>query len=134
LITSDIFEWILDQIPNVIVGVTMLYSSETHGWSKQKFHEKTDIKGAGALTLMKSSSKAGHIFGGFSMHPWASPYLKGRWINDPDAFLFSIHPEKKVYKVKKPEKAIYVGSTYGPVFGYFDIQIQFNGEQNLEVC
>jgi hypothetical protein len=75
-------------------------------------------------------SKAGHIFGGFSMHPWASPYLKGRWIKDPEAFLFSVHPEKKVYKVKKPEKAIYVGRTYGPVFGYFDIQ--FNGDQLSE--
>jgi hypothetical protein len=83
----------LDQIPNVIVGVTLLYSSKVHGWSGRIFHKKVDIKGAATLTLMKSTSDAGHIFGGFSMHPWASPYLKGRWINDPEAFLFSIHPK-----------------------------------------
>ena len=107
------------------VGLSMVYSSKLHGWSKKTFHEKADGRGAATLTLMQS--KVGHIFGGFSMHPWASPYLKGRWIKDPEAFLFSLHPEKKVYKVKKPEKAIYVGGTYGPVFGYFDLQ--FNGDQ-----
>jgi hypothetical protein len=108
----------------VAIGLTLLYSSKTDGWLKNTFHEKADGKGAATLTLMQSS--AGHIFGGFSMHPWASPYLIGRWIKDPEAFLFSVKPEKKVYKVKRPEKAIYVGGTYGPVFGYFDLQ--FNGD------
>jgi hypothetical protein len=34
-------------------------------------------------------SKAGKVFGGFTMKHWQSPWLAG-YVGDPEAFLFSL--------------------------------------------
>jgi hypothetical protein len=66
-------------------------------------------------------TQAGKIFGGFTMNSWGSPFLKGRWQRDPEAFLFTFEKNPAIFKVSNTDKATYVGGSYGPVFGYFDI-------------
>ena len=59
------------------------------------------------------------------MKHWDSPWLAGKYVEDVEAFLFSLSL-KKEYRAKKATHAIYVSRYYGPVFGKKDIEFKSN--------
>ena len=64
------------------------------------------------------------MFGGYASASWNN---SGAYINDPNAFIFSLRRDGKSYNdkftIKKPEKALFGNSSYGPTFGGRDILI-----------
>ena len=121
--SDDNLNWILDRTlkRHRVESITPLYSSEKHGFSRDVFHKLVDGKGP-QLTLMRS--RAGKVFGGFTMKHWQSPWLVG-YVEDPEAFLISLDL-KKEYRVKNHKNAIFVGASYGPIFGNKDIEFKAN--------
>ena len=70
-----------------------------------------DKKGP-TLTVIKTTT--GHIFGGYTSVSWD----KSGYKEDYNAFLFSVNKLTKYPIVNNHAKAIYCGSSYGPIFGY----------------
>ena len=62
----------------------LLYRATTDGFTAQAFHSKCDGKG-NAITIIKNNLN--HMFGGYSSSAWNS---SKSYINDPNAFLFSL--------------------------------------------
>ncbi len=78
-------------------------------------------------------SKAGKIFGGFTMQSWN---IIGDHIADEHAFIFSIN-SKKIYKPTNPKKAIFCNySRGGPSFGYSSLSANGDilNEENKSEC
>jgi hypothetical protein len=110
ILSSENKEWLLSQLPQKVVTLTLLFRGSTQGWSPSKFHELCDDKGP-TITIFKS--KAQMIFGGFTQESWDS---KSKWKKDEKAFIFSVD-RKQIYRVKDAQKAIYCDSKRGPSFG-----------------
>ena len=121
--SKDNLIWILTQTlkKTRVVSVTSLFNSREHGFKLNDFHSLVDGQGP-QFTLMKS--KAGKVFGGFTMKHWQSPWLAG-YVGDPEAFLFSLDLQKK-YRIQNSSQAIYVSGSYGPIFGNKDLEFKAN--------
>jgi hypothetical protein len=93
----------------------LLYRATRDGFTCQAFHSKCDGKG-NTITIIKSHLN--YVFGGFASSAWNS---SGSFINDPNAFLFSLRRAgvsfKDKFTVKRAEYALYGNSRYGPTFG-----------------
>jgi len=63
ILSSENKEWLLSQLPQKVVTLTLLFRGTTHGWSPDKFHQLCDDKGP-TITIFKS--KAARVFGGFT--------------------------------------------------------------------
>ena len=110
ILSSENKEWLLSQLPQKVVTLTLLFRGSTHGWSPDKFHQLCDDKGP-TITIMKS--KAARVFGGFTQLSWGG---NSGWKKDEKAFIYSID-RKQIYRVDKAEKAIHCDSDRGPNFG-----------------
>ncbi len=75
------------------------------------FHELCDEKGP-TITVMKS--KAGRVFGGFTMQSWDSE--TDDFKADEKAFIYSID-RQQIYRPIDTQRAIYCESYCGPCFG-----------------
>ncbi len=93
----------------------LLYRATRDGFTSQAFHSKCDGKG-NTITIIKSHLN--YVFGGYASSAWNS---SGTWINDPNAFLFSLRRDRVSFKdkftVKEATHALYGHSSYGPTFG-----------------
>ena len=103
-------QWLVSQLPQKAVILTLLFRGSTHGWSPKTFHELCDDKGP-TITIFKT--KANRVFGGFTQQSWDS---ESEWIKDDKAFIYSID-KKKIYRVVDAQEAIFCGSNWGPTFG-----------------
>ena len=100
----------------------LLYRATVDGFSATNFHSKCDGQ-SNTLTIIKSTN--GNVFGGFTTKPWSQ---NGVWINDPDAFIFSLINSKKTpmkFYCKLAQNAIYCRADYGPTFG---------GGHDIHIC
>ena len=91
-----------------------LYRATRDGFSVTNFHSKCDGQ-SNTLTIIKSTN--GNVFGGFTTKPCSG---NGGYVNDPEAFIFSLINSKKTpmkFDCKNPQYAIYCHSAYGPTFG-----------------
>ena len=99
----------------------LLYRATRDGFTGTAFHAKCDGK-RNTITIIKNDLK--YVFGGFASSSWDSSHI---WINDPNAFLFSLRRRGISYKdkfsVKLEEHALRGHTTYGPRFGGNDIYI-----------
>jgi hypothetical protein len=99
----------------------LLYRATRDGFTSQAFHSKCDGKG-NTITIIKNNLN--YVFGGYASSAWNS---SGNYINDPNAFLFSLRRDgvsfKDKFTVKLAEHALYGNSRYGPTFGIHDIHI-----------
>ncbi|KAJ5068564.1 btb/poz domain-containing protein [Anaeramoeba ignava] len=118
-------EWINDD--EFFSKMKLGFSATRDGFSSQKWHEKSDNKGK-TLVIIKTTQN--YIFGGFTKVGFT---LKGKeedrkyydgWINDSDAFIFSLRndkgnrkPEKFPIRKRKEKTAIYFYLRDGPLFG-----------------
>ncbi len=93
----------------------ILYRATKDGFTSQSFHSKCDGKG-NTITIIKNNLN--YVFGGYSPSAWNS---SGVWINDPNAFLFSLRRAgvsfKDKFTVKAKTLALYGDSSNGPIFG-----------------
>jgi BTB/POZ domain-containing protein KCTD9 len=93
----------------------LLYRATRDGFTTQAFHSKCDGKG-NTITIIKSHLN--YVFGGYASSAWN---CSGRYINDPNAFLFSLRRDgvsfKDKFTVKRAEYALFGSSSYGPTFG-----------------
>ena len=97
--------------PNEKYKVKLLYDATLEENTNKDFHNKCDGKGA-TITLVESSK--GKRFGGFTRISWNNNIKT--WMNDVNAFLFNLD-KNKIFKVIKPEYAIFGREDYGPHFG-----------------
>ncbi|KAJ5069616.1 pep-cterm sorting domain-containing protein [Anaeramoeba ignava] len=111
-------EWINDD--DFFSKMKKGFSAKRDGFDCKNWHSAVDGKGK-TLIIIKTTDN--FIFGGFTQVGWSD--VLGGWINDPNAFIFSLRNEKDDRKpVKIPIKkeshffALRYGySVYGPFFG-----------------
>jgi hypothetical protein len=103
--------------------MNLLHRGTRDGFTSQSFHSKCDGKG-NTITIIKNNLN--YVFGGYASFAWNS---SGVWINDPNAFLFSIRRAGVSFKdkfiVKRAECALYGKPNYGPTFG---------GGHDIHIC
>ncbi len=74
--------------------------------------------------------KGGRVIGGFTEVSWD---IKAETFKeDPRAFLFSCEPSWTIYPCVEPKKAVYSGPGVLFQFGYSDLVVLSNANQNLE--
>jgi hypothetical protein len=95
--------------------MNLLYRATRDGFTSQAFHSKCDGKG-NTITIIKNNLN--YVFGGYASSAWHS---YGGYINDPNAFLFSLRRAgvsfKDKFTVKVAADAYYGLSSYGALFG-----------------
>ena len=100
----------------------LLYRATSDGFTDAAFHSKCDGK-RNTITIIKNNLN--YVFGGYASSAWSS---FGNYINDPNAFLFSLRRDgvsfKDKFTVKSAKNALYGNKNYGPTFGGgYDIHI-----------
>ncbi len=100
----------------------LLYRATRDGFEAQEFHSRCDGK-SNTITIIKNNLN--YVFGGYASSAWNS---SGDYINDPNAFLFSLRrngiSSKDKFNTISPQCSLYGKSNYGPTFGGgFDIHI-----------
>ncbi len=117
----------LTQILNIPLEGYLIYRASRDGFSASSFHSNCDGI-SNTVTIIKTKSNS--VFGGFTSAPWSSYGYK----YDANAFIFSLRREgrqnKQKFNVEDPENAINSGASYGPTFGYYDINVSDNSNQN----
>jgi hypothetical protein len=107
----------------------LLYRATRDGFTSKAFHSKCDGKG-NTITIIKNNLN--YVFGGYASSAWNSSW---GYINDPNAFLFSLRRAGVSYKdkftVKIPEHALYGNSIFGPTFGNHDMYICNNSNNTF---
>lgn len=102
-------------------GLNLIFTASKDGFRVSDFHRCCDNK---SRTLVIIKSNFGNIFGGFASHPWQWPD-KGQFVEDPDAFLYSLTYHTKHKQIKNNEYALYLSRIHGPVFGTgFDLCVK----------
>ncbi len=100
---------------------TLLYRATRDGFTAKAFHEKCDGK-ANTVTIIKTDGN--YVFGGYTSAKWNSD---GKYVNDPNAFIFSLRRNgisiSQKFMVTQPQFAIAGHPGYGPRFGIDDINI-----------
>jgi len=93
----------------------LLYRATRDGFTGQAFHSTCDGKG-NTISIIKNNLN--FVFGGFASSAWHSI---GGFINDKNAFLFSLRRGGVSYKdkftVKNAANALFGNGSYGPIFG-----------------
>ncbi len=93
----------------------LLYRSTRDGFRAQEFHRRCDGK---ARTITIIQNNLNFVFGGYTSSPWNS---SNQWINDKNAFLFSLRKTGysccEKFMNNCPTYALYGASDYGPTFG-----------------
>ncbi len=103
--------------------INLLYRATRDGFTGQAFHSKCDGKG-NTITIIKNNLN--YVFGGYASSAWHS---SGEWIDDPNAFLFSLRRAgvsfKDKFTIKVATNALYGHSGYGTTFG---------GGHDIRIC
>ena len=119
-------DWILKQMKSEgkKIEMRLLYRLTTDGDAASTFHSKCNYQGY-TLSLIRNTK--GYRCGGFTSKNWTSC---GNYVNDPNAFLFSLE-YKEQYFTCDGINAIYDNGSYGPTFGNGnDLYIANNCTQN----
>ena len=110
-------------LPSYTTSV-LLYKATRDGFQANAFHARCDNI---PNTVTVISNNLNYIFGGYTAARWSST---AKWIADPTAFIFSLRRNGISNDYKLPILpteviyAIYGSSSYGPTFGYYDIDIK----------
>ncbi len=120
----------LIKMTNCKVGV-LLYRATRDTFQAAIFHKKCDgVKNT--ITIIRNNLD--YVFGGYASAPWNSA---GQYINDPNAFIFTLRRngifESNKYMIKAANvgNGLYGQSEYAPTFGGHDIYI--NNNSNVTV-
>ena len=107
----------------------LLYRATRDGFDAKDFHSRCDGK-AKTITIIKDDLNC--VFGGYASASWNS---SNQYINDPNAFLFSLRRDGKSYNdkftIKNAAYALYGSSSDGPIFGQFShLLCPFDNQSN----
>ncbi|KAJ5077168.1 hypothetical protein M0811_00488 [Anaeramoeba ignava] len=107
-------EWINDN--DFFSKMKKGFSAKRDGFNSQNWHKAVDGKGK---TLVIIKTKQNFIFGGFTQVGFNG---NAGWINDSNAFIFSLRNDKgdripAKFTCKEPQYAIGSNLSYGPRFG-----------------
>ncbi|KAJ5069623.1 e3 ubiquitin-protein ligase [Anaeramoeba ignava] len=109
-------EWINDN--DFFSKMKKGFSAKRDGFDSQNWHKAVDGKGK---TLVIIKTKQNFIFGGFTQVGFKNVQSGGEWINDPNAFIFSLRNDKgdriPAKFTAKEGSAIYSNLSCGPIFG-----------------
>jgi len=103
---------------------SLLYRGSRDGLSGSAFHSNCDNKGC-TLTIIETTD--GKVIGGYSNAPWSS---SGGHTAANKAFMFELSgsgissPCKMKLKGLSDQQAIYNNSSWGPIFGGYDMVVQ----------
>jgi hypothetical protein len=107
----------------------LIYRASKDGFEATNFHSKCDNK-PNTLIIIKSTND--NVFGGYTEQTWNQIGTCGHYKADPNSFIFSL-----INKLNKPLKiesfnnySICCNSSYGPVFGAYDLSIANNSNTN----
>ncbi len=108
----------------------LVYKATENGFDAKICHQCCDNQGP-TLTVIESSE--GYLFGGYTAASWNTG--RDDWMIDKTAFLFTLinpHniPPTKYMINSKGEYTILPGFVTGPTFGYIDIGIYLQKDQN----
>ena len=92
-------------LPNIPKESVLLIDSNKDGDSINVIYEKIKNKKPTLVIIMTTD---GIKFGGYTTQKWK----KGTIIKDDNAFVFSLDKKMK-YKIREPEKAIYINHWWG---------------------
>ena len=81
------------------VTLKKVYDASIHGFKASKFHTMTDMI-ADRILIVKTV-ESGAIFGGYVTKSCND--IADKWWDDPNAFVYQFHPNKKVYKTKQDD-------------------------------
>ena len=95
-----------------IASFKLIYRASENEFSIQKFHQKCD---GVANTLTVIWTEFDRKIGGFTPLKWDISNSYGV-DNSKESFIFSLTHNDK-FTLQNPEKAIYNGQSYGPIFG-----------------
>ena len=109
--------------PNSDIKAKLLYRVSRDGDGADIFHKYCDNQGP---TIMFAKINNGYRFGGFS---GISLEIKGGWIKDKDAFLFSLNNKLKIIN-NNTDTTVYRGAGYGPDFGNGKNELIINNNYN----
>jgi hypothetical protein len=90
----------------------LLYRATKDGFTGEAFHSKCDDIGT-TITIIKKNFN--YVFGGYASSAWNS---LGYYINDPNAFLFSLRRAGVSFKDKFTVKQAHYGPTFGSGSGH----------------
>ena len=111
LITEkNFYKFIISKMKNKKINFELIYKAIIDGDKAKTFHNNVDGKGP-LIILVKTSNN--NIIGGYTSKAWSS---SNEYMNDSEAFLFSLTYEKK-YIIIKPEYACLHLENDGPCFG-----------------
>ena len=105
-----ICDLIISKFKNKKINFELIYKAKIDGDKAKTFHNNVDGKGP-LIILVKTSNDI--IIGGYTSKAWSS---SNEYMNDSEAFLFSLTSEKK-YRIIKPEYACLHLENDGPCFG-----------------
>lgn len=94
---------------NKNIKYNLIYKCDENNDNPKAFHEKCDGK-KNVLVFIETTKKV--CFGGYTSVGFDS---KSNLLYDDKAFLFSLD-KRKIYNIKKNNKAIYCHANYGPCF------------------
>lgn len=109
--------------------LSLLYQGSRDGFESSAFHEKCDYKGANLVIVRNNFNR---VFGGFTSKSWSS-FEDGHYFADDFAVLFSLDL-KQVFQQfpDKKDKAIFMTTYKGPIFGTGDLAIYSGCNENEE--
>ena len=111
---NTICKWI---DPNKKIKAELLYRASVDGKEPEVFHSFCDYKGPIIIFIKEKNSRR---FGAYSGIFWTSEDM---WIQDKDAFLFSLDNKMK-FKNTNTKSTVFHNSNYGPTFGEQDNCVQ----------
>lgn len=104
-------EFLAKSIPD-FNKATLLYRASRDGYDVSTFHNLCDFKGR---TLSLVLSQSDYLSGGYSGVPWTSPEECEK-VFDPQAFVCSLTNKLRIFRPRKPERAVIHEYDTGPRF------------------
>lgn len=89
---QEIWRWI--PLRFRIANLSMLFSTQTDGYSLKSFYNKC---GDASPTLILLKTKKGAIFGAFASHPWSERQGLKAYFGSGETFVFSLRPTPVKY-------------------------------------
>jgi hypothetical protein len=117
-----ILKFVRDQFPQATFQ--RIYDATTDGWKSDDFHRCCDGKG---WTLTVAETTNDFIFGGFTTAEWESSGIRKPC---PHSFLFSVNEGSKYPITSGGERAISCHSWYCALFGYGELVIWGDSNNN----
>ena len=121
---SLILKFVRDQFPQATFQ--RIYDATTDGWKSDDFHRCCDGKG---WTLTVAETTNDFIFGGFTTAEWESGWTSKAC---PHSFLFSVNEGSKYPITSGDGKAIECRSDGCAVFGWLELGIQSDSNNNTD--